>query len=329
MSTNVLGRGRVRVGVLRGGPSSEYEISLKSGQTVLKHLPENYVPLDIFISRDGEWHLGGISKSPDRILRNIDVAFNALHGKYGEDGGVQKLLERFGIPFTGSSSLSSSMGMNKVFSKKQFTSAGIKTPHATVFYPKDHVRKKVAELFRTFPQPSIIKPIAGGSSLGVTVAKNFSSFEEGIENALMHGGIALIEEYIPGREATVSVLESVEDGSLYSLFPVEIRKPFGKDVFDFESKYVLSAEKICPSTFSEEEKFAIQNTAIKAHRALGLRHYSNTDFILNPERGIYVLEVNSQPGMTESSILPKSLEKAGISIPEFLHHTILLALKKR
>lgn len=327
MTTDILGRGKIRVGVLRGGPSNEYDVSLRTGQSVLKHLPEKYISHDIFISRDGEWHFIGTPKTPEKILRNVDVIFNALHGKYGEDGRVQSLLEQFKVPYTGSSSLPSSMSFNKVLSKKRFRSVGIKTPVSVIFHPRDHVRKNVLELFKSFPQPSVIKPVSGGSSVGVSFAHDFESFERGIEHALRHGGIALVEEYIDGKEAVVSVLESASGGDLYSLFPVEIRKPVHKKLFDYELKYLENTEKICPGEFSTDEKTEMQSLALKAHKALGLRHYSNSDFIIHPKRGIYILEVNSHPGMTPTSILPRSLHTAGISMRDFLDHLIVSAIK--
>jgi len=327
MATDILGRGKIRVGILRGGPSNEYDVSLRTGQSVLKHLPEKYIPQDIFISRDGEWHFIGTPKTPEKIFRNVDVIFNALHGKYGEDGRVQSLLEQFKIPYTGSSSLPSSMAFNKALSKKRFKEVGIKTPVSVIFHPRNHVKKNVLELFKSFPQPSVIKPVSGGSSVGVSFAYDFESFEKGVEHALRHGGVALVEEYIDGREAVVSMLESASGNDVYSLFPVEIRKPAHKKLFDYELKYLENTEKICPGDFSSDEKTEMQRLALKAYKALGLRHYSNADFVIHPKRGIYLLEVNSQPGLTPTSIFPRSLHTAGISLRDFLDHLIISVTK--
>lgn len=316
---------KIRVGVLRGGPSDEYEVSLQTGARVLEYLPEHYAPQDIFISRDGAWHVGGVIRQPEKILPHLDVVFNALHGAYGEDGKVQAYLEKFGIPFTGSRSFSSSLAMHKGLAKKIFEQHGIKTPFSVVITPKDATARRVVELFQSFPQPAIIKPVSGGSSVGITIAKDFRSFEQGIEEAFRRSGGAILEEYVRGQEASCAVVGN-SAGGLYSLFPVEVSSPSGKDYFDYESKYELPVTHICPGSFDSETKTAIQNMALDAHNALGLRHYSQADFMITPNRGIYLLEVNSLPGLTERSLLPKSLSAVGIPLADFLDHTLSLAL---
>lgn len=318
-------RRKIRVGVLRGGPSDEYDVSLKTGARVLEHLPQSYAPLDIFISRDGAWHFGGVVRPPEKILSQVDVIFNALHGAYGEDGKVQALLERFGVPFTGSLSFPSSLSMHKGLSKKIFEQHSIKTPVSVVIRPKDATARRVVELFQSFPQPAIIKPVSGGSSVGITIAKDFRSFEQGIEEAFRRSGGAILEEYIRGQEASCAVVGNAS-GGLYSLLPVEIVSSSEKDFFDYESKYELESEHAIPGNFSSEIKNSIQNIALVAHNALGLRHYSQSDFIITPNRGIYLIEVNSLPGLTDKSLLPKSLSALGVSFADFLDHTLTLAL---
>ena len=161
MNTSTSHRGKIRVGVLRGGPSQEYDISLKTGAHVLKNIPEGYEPVDIFISRNGEWHVGGRIKTPDKIIPHIDVVFNALHGEYGEDGKVQNILQTFGTPFTGSRSFSSALGMNKNLSKALFRYHNLKTPEYIVLHPKDNTYRSLISIFQSFPQPSVIKPVSG------------------------------------------------------------------------------------------------------------------------------------------------------------------------
>jgi len=328
MSTDVLNRGKIRVGVLRGGPSGEYEVSLQTGATVLKNLPERYSGHDILISRDGVWHWSGIPRVPEKVLNNVDVVFNALHGNYGEDGKVQSVLEQFKIPYTGSRPVPSSISMNKTLSKKFFREKEIKTPVSIIFHPAQHVHSEALELFRSFPQPSVIKPASGGSSIGVTVTNNFLDFEKGIEIALRHGSAALVEEFIRGKEVSVTVLESSKDHTHYSLSPVEIVHRSPNNFFDYNCKYEAGAQKICPAeNISLREKEQVQQLALRAHRTMGLRHYSNSDFIIHPSRGIYLLEVNSLPGLTTNSLLPIALISAGISVSDFLEHVLSLALQ--
>ncbi|MEK7609512.1 MAG: D-alanine--D-alanine ligase [Patescibacteria group bacterium] len=324
---------QIRVGVLRGGPSNEYEVSLNSGATVLsvirKHFDHKYQPRDVFIDRQGIWHIDGLQVLPKDLGTKIDVAFNALHGAYGEDGKVQALLEAHGIPFTGSGSLGSALGMNKILAKKIFADHGIKSPFSKeilsdVFNKNDEATAR--ELFNTFILPAVVKPSSSGSSVGVSVVKSFGELMPALNLAAKHGEVIMIEEFIPGIEATCGVVEDFRGSKLYALPPVEIRPQGG--FFDYEAKYHSKSEEIVPATFSESIKKSLEELAGKIHRALGLRHYSRSDFIIHPRRGVYVLEVNTLPGLTIESLLPKSLRAVGSDVHELVGHLIDLALKK-
>lgn len=320
---------RIRVGVLRGGPSSEYEVSLKSGAAVLKNLKEDeYHSQDIFITKDGIWHYGGVPSKPEHIFKKVDVIFNALHGEYGEDGKVQHLLEIHKVPYTGSDAFSSALGMNKVLSKKVFLQHGIKTPIYKVFKKNDVSDEVISHLFKTFPIPAVVKPVQAGSSVGVTVARTLRELVQAFDLAFSIGDAVLVEEYISGREATCGVVEHWRNEPLHALIPIEIR-PKASPYFDYNSKYVDGGyEYACPGNFTEDEKRNLEQLAKQAHKVLGLRHYSRSDFILHPRRGIYILEVNTLPGLTETSLVPKSVQAGGSNLPHFLDHLIKLALKK-
>lgn len=320
MKNSAFSHKKSRVGVLRGGPSHEYEVSLRSGHAVLKHLPSHYVPIDIFISRDGAWHVNGIERTPEKILPHVDVVWNALHGVYGEDGKVQTILTNFHVPFTGSGTLPSSLGLNKNFSKALFQYHGFKTPEFVICNPEDNTEFHLLELFQSFPQPSIIKPLHGGSSIGVTYAETFDQFKAGIEKALKYDSAALIEEYIKGREVTGVVIDGSDRDTLFALAPYA-RKGLAP-IFDFESKYNDMARHD-PKALSESEKSLVQKISLEVHKKLGLKHFSTVDTMLHPTRGPFVLEVNTVPGLTETSILPQMLAHAGISMTEFIDHTIM------
>lgn len=326
MSTNILEAGKMRVGVLRGGPSSEYDISLLTGNNVIRQMPEKYRPIDIFISKDGVWHIGGIEKNPGRALEYVDVVWNGLHGKYGEDGKVQALLENLNKPYTGSRALASAMGMHKGYAKAVFNMNSLQTPHHIVIGPKENTKNSIIEIFQSFPQPSVVKPMNGGSSLATAVAKDFSMFERAIQNAFRYSGEVLIEEYIDGREATCGVVDADDGKTAFALLPAEIVPSSSETLFDYEAKYNDKENKICPSTFADSIKQELQELSLRAHKALGLRHYSRTDFIVSKNRGIYVLEVNSLPGLTENSPFPIELNASGISMKDFIDRTITLAL---
>ncbi|MAF59781.1 MAG: D-alanine--D-alanine ligase [Candidatus Pacebacteria bacterium] len=314
----------INVGVLRGGPSSEYDVSLDTGASVLKHLPEKYSGHDILIDKKGIWHRRGTPVKPVDALSGIDAVFVALHGEYGEDGTLQKLLDQLRVPYTGSGALASAFAMNKVKAKEYAKGIGMKTAQHIVVEMNDNLVKELSEIFRTFPQPCVIKPLDRGSSVGVIISRTHADLVDGVHKSLEHSSKVLIEEYISGREATCGVLENYRGEKNYSMLPIEIIPPKEKDFFDYEAKYTGITQEICPGNFTDKEKEEIQGMAKLIHEALGCRHYSRSDFIISP-RGIYYLETNTLPGLTSESLVPKSLVAAGCSFPEFLDHLITLA----
>ncbi|MEK7635366.1 MAG: hypothetical protein AAB446_02985 [Patescibacteria group bacterium] len=291
---------KIRVGVLRGGPSPEYDVSLKTGGAVLANLPEEYEPLDIFISKDGEWHARGLQKNPYDILKTIDVAINAMHGAYGEDGTVQKILEHFHVPYTGSNSIASALSMNKKMTKEIFNRQGLKTPHHIVINRDE--KNLVGKINESLPFPIIIKPLNSGSSLGFSFVGKILDIKEALEKSFEHSAELLVEEYIEGKEVACGVIEDFRGQKYYTPLPI--------------------------GNFSNEEKIQIQETAILAHQILGLRHYSGSDFILHPKRGLFILETNTLPKLSHSFPFMKSLEATGGNIREFLTHLISKTLTK-
>jgi len=318
---------QVRVGIIRGGPSSEYEVSLKTGGSVLEHLPAHYHKEDILITRDGVWHFQGEPISPYNLPNYIDVAFLCLHGEYGEDGQVQKILESIGLPYTGSGSLASALGMSKLHSKNYLLSHGVKMPKHVNVLAGDDILLRAREIFLKFAPPYIIKPNDRGSSVGLFLVKNVHDLSEAIKSCLKVSDSVLVEEFVRGKEATCGVVEKMRGQKIYPLMPVEIRPPKGKELFDYEAKYTGITEEICPGNFTDTEKEEIMRLTTLIHQHLDLRHYSRSDFIISP-RGVYFLETNTLPGLTSESLLPKELKSAGIAYPDFLEHLINLALKK-
>jgi D-alanine-D-alanine ligase len=289
-------------------------------------LSEHYRPLDIFISRDGIWHMRGLPRLPEKILPHLDVVVNALHGKYGEDGSVQKILQDHGVPYTGSDSFASAIGMNKILSKQIFLRHGLKMPQHIVFKRSDDLKEKSSEIFKTFLMPVVVKPASAGSSVGVSIARTPEEIKEAIVKAIKHSPSVLVEEFVSGREATCGVIDDFRGQEHYALPPVEIRSH--NNFFDYDAKYAGQSEEIVPSHFSENQKKEIERLAVLAHTVLGLRHYSRSDFIVSP-RGIFILESNTLPDLTDASLLPKSLDAVGVTIPQFLHHIISLAINDK
>ena len=333
----------IKVGVIRGGISGEYEVSLASGAQVLLHLRgdklnKKYKAIDIFIDRDGIWHINGVPTPMDKLAHKVDVIVNALHGDYGEDGKVQQILEQWGIPYTGSGPFASAVGYNKFLTKQEFAKLGINTPRHILFpaYQKDfdgpkekYAMKKAKEVHDRMAPPWIVKPLTGGSSMGVHVCKTFDDLVNAFNVGVSEEVSVLVEEFIKGKEATVGVVNNFRGKKVYTLPPIEIRVPKTSAFFDNEVKYNGKSQEICPGNFTSAEKEELERLAALIHTGLDLDHYSRSDFIVHPKKGIYALEVNTLPGLTAESLMPKALSAVGASLPEFIEHIIELARKKK
>lgn len=315
-----------RVGVLRGGPSSEYEVSLRTGGYVLKNLPEHYTPVDIFVDKTGVWHIQGVAIDPAKALRRVDVIFNAIHGEYGEDGTVQRFLKNFAVPHTGSEYFASVMTAHKGHTKNFLKKHGIKSPYHKVLNKGEIKNLDLHSFWKSIPNPAIVKPMMLGSSVGVSYVSNFNDLVSALGKAFAVCSSVLIEECIKGREATCAVLDSFRGEKHYSFLPVELVLPKGLKFIDYHKKYDGALEIVHPGRFSATEKYEIQALAKKIHMELGLRHYSRSDFIVTPSRGIYFLETNSLPFMAKDSPFVGALEAVGLPFPQFLDHVIKLAL---
>lgn len=316
------------VGVLRGGPSREHDVSLKTGADMIANLPESsYVVRDIYIDKQGTWHDRGRATTPERVLRQIDVALVGLHGDYGEDGKVQRLLELFGTPFAGADAFSSYLAMHKLMAKARVAEQGVVMPAHEYIESPSEVEQGVQNVIRRFHQPVVIKPVGWGSSIGVSITGGYAPVRDAVDKLFAEGAPSvLIEECIRGQEATVGVVEGLRGQGLYALPPVEITPP-KDDFFSYEAKYSGRTREICPGRFSRVMSEELQRLARVAHRALGLRHYSRSDFIVTP-RAVYYLETNTLPGLTSESLMPRSLEAVGVSMSEFLTHLVNLALSR-
>jgi D-alanine-D-alanine ligase len=205
--------------------------------------------------------------------------------------------------------------------------AGIKTPYFKVVSPSATLEKDLLDVFRSLPPTTVVKPYNSGSSLGISLSNTFEELKRGVAKAFEYAPKVLVEEFIGGKEGTLAVIDHFRGKEHYPLFPVEIR-PRGKSFFDFEAKYSGMSDEIVPGNFSKDEVAQIQEAVLNTHRTLGLRHYSRTDFIIHPKRGVFILETNTLPGLTETSLFPKSLSAVGLSLPGFLEHVIHLALNK-
>jgi D-alanine-D-alanine ligase len=320
---------KIRVAVLMGGPSSEHEVSLASAKNVIAAIAKKkYLVKPILIDKHGFWALDHYKKDPRRALKNVDVVFNALHGEYGEDGEVQGILERLRIKFTGSKQLSSALAMDKIASRKLFEIAGLNTPKSRALrrdYFLSH-RWIISQTKQAFSLPLVIKPARRGSSVGISIIKTFSELGQAIEKAFKFDNLALIEEYLPGREITCGVLEI--KNQITPLPPTEIT-PRKSRYFDYDSKYNAGwTEEITPASLPHQLTTTVQEIAVRTHKILGCRHYSRTDMILVGDK-IYVLELNTLPGLTKTSLIPQQASAYGMNFAEFIEHVLTLALHSK
>ncbi len=269
------------------------------------------------------------TKSSSRIGNRVldvcamaDCVFLGFHGADGEDGKIQAVLDLMGVPFTGSGYLGSAMAMNKAVAKKIMEYEGILTPSwSEIEYADD----QIGQLSETLPIPCVVKVPGGGSSIGVFVCDSKDELRNALEKALKFGNHVIIEEKIIGRERTVPVLDNKY------LSPIEIIPPEGS-VFDYAAKYQSGsrgAREICPAEITPEEKKKMGEAALRLHRALGLSVYSRTDFMLDDSGNPWCLEINTLPGMTPNSLIPKSAAVEGMSYPELCEKIIQLSVAKK
>ncbi|MCQ9208281.1 MAG: D-alanine--D-alanine ligase [Omnitrophica bacterium] len=297
-----------RIGVLMGGPSSEREISLKSGRAVYQALKEqglNVVPIDICNNS-----LKNIKQA------KINCAFIALHGKFGEDGTIQSMLESLCIPYTGSGVRASRLCLDKVASRRIFKQFAIPVPKYDVLN-RQSWRKRLPQLKLKFPL--VVKPSTEGSSIGVTFVEKRRKLNQAINYAFNYGDTTIIERYIKGKEITVGILKD-------KALPVVEIVPKSR-FFDFQAKYKKGkSEYIVPAKLSQRHYKRAQKLGLLAHKALGCRGFSRVDMILSKGES-FVLEVNSIPGLTSRSLLPMAAQARGISLGELCLNIVRLCLK--
>jgi D-alanine-D-alanine ligase len=254
----------------------------------------------------------------------IDVAFLALHGPYGEDGTLQGMLDLIGIPYVGSGTLASALAMDKAMAKKVFQAEGIPVPAGVVVHRGDfhRDRERVAERAAAAAMPAVVKPARQGSSIGMTMVKDAAGMRPALEEAFEFDSVALVEERLDGIELTVGIIGNRD---LQALPVVEIVSK--REFFDYRAKYDPGlSEEIVPARIPDDVARAAQELALRAHRALGCRNLSRVD-LMQGRRGPVVLEVNTMPGMTVNSLLPKAAQAAGIPFPELLDRIVQLAME--
>lgn len=351
----------MKIVVLGGGISTERQVSIVTATSVcraLRSLGHRAVFVDMFLGLEGlegspeaafdapdgfcgtaaidrsAPDLGAVraqraDKSPSRIgpgvlelCRMADCVFLGLHGADGEDGKIQAALDLLGVPYTGSDYLGSAMAMDKAVAKRIASAAGVLTPDWREY---EYGREDIPRLVDSIALPCAVKVVNGGSSIGVSLPETKEELADALAGILRYGSRIVVEQKIVGRELTVPVLGE------RCLSPIEIVPPEGSS-FDYVSKYQSGdegARELCPAPISEEEKRVLCEAALKAHRALGLSVYSRSDFILDAEGHAWWLEVNTLPGMTPASLIPKAAAAEGIGYERLCEKIVELSMEAR
>lgn len=290
-----------RIGVLMGGTSAEREVSLRSGNAVLKALLKlkyNAIPIDAG---------SDLCRVLDR--KKIDIAFIVLHGGHGENGAVQGLLEVKGIPYTGSGVLASALAMDKVASKQIFLFNDVPVPPFVIV--SQTAKRTVPAVRAPFPLPWVVKPSTEGSSVGVSIVRSRKTLPAALRTAFRYGPTVIVERYIAGKEVQIGILNDRAIGG------VEVRP--STEFYSYEAKYTAGmTQYILPPEIDRATYRRAEQAALAAHRALGCSGATRVDLIVTPKKQCYALEVNTIPGMTETSLLPKIAQKAGLSFPRLI-----------
>lgn len=351
----------MKIVVLGGGISTERHVSLVSGTSVckaLRSLGHQAIFVDMFLGLEdfegplesafdaADGFCGSVAiertapdiqavvasrkyKSPSRLGKKVlevcalaDCVFLGLHGADGEDGKIQAALDLLGVPYTGSGPLGSGMAMDKAVAKRIMESCGVPTP---AWRELTYTGSDIPRLREELPVPCAVKVVGGGSSIGVSLPETRDELEQALREILSYGGRVLVEEKIRGRELTVPVLGGK------CLSAIEIVPPEGM-TFDYVAKYQSGAEgarEICPAPITGAERRLIGEYALRLHKALGLSVYSRTDFILDAEGRAWCLEVNTLPGMTPNSLIPKAAAMEGLNYPKLCEKIVELSLEER
>lgn len=307
-----------KVAVVCGGTSGEREVSLNSGACSAEALREAGFSVDIIDAAEKQ-------DLVQLLEGEYDVAFLVLHGRRGEDGSMQGFLEMAGIPYTGSGVLASAQAMNKAVSKDLYEAAGLRVASSATVGKGDSLdQADLDEIVEGIGIPCVVKPTSEGSSLGMTIVRDASELAEAIEKSLAVDEEAMIESFVEGDELTVVVIGNEEPVAL----PVIQIVPTGDEFYNFHAKYAAGGSRhLCPAPISEEATQTAQEMAVAAHLVLGCRGVSRSDVMLDKEGQCWLLETNTLPGMTKTSLVPDAARVAGMDFPQLCEKIIALALE--
>lgn len=315
---------KLKVGVLYGGPSAEREVSLITGKAVYDNLDrKKYAVALIEMTKKSQFVLQGKAKRvldlQNKDRKKFDLIFIALHGTFGEDGCVQGMLEALGVPYTGSRTLSSALAMNKVFTGQIYQANNLPHPefiHVKTGGWKNYRPVVLRDVSEKISYPAVVKPVDQGSAVGVSIVKDESELINALNQTFKTFPWIMVQKFIKGQEGTCGVLE--EDGNIFPLPPTHIKANLGI-FYDYQSKYKPGGSThICPADFPLAINKEMQALALKAHKVLGCSGMSRTDIFYGDDGKLWLIETNTIPGMTPTSLLPEAAGKSGISFSKML-----------
>ncbi len=314
-----------RVGILRGGVSPEYEISLKTGANVQRALIDaGFEAIDMLLDKEGVLHIKGIPSDLGKAQANIDVVFNALHGSFGEDGKASQLLDQYGIPYTGSGTVASAIAFNKSVAKEKAQQIGLKTPQSMLVVPEgtESVSEVAQRIYRTMAPPWVVKPLSGGGSVRTFFAFTPLELVPIVEESISHSEPFLVEQYIAGREAAVGVIDRFRNTDNYVLPVVEVasgsREVLRHDIRRKNEAVYAQAH----GSFSADEREQLSVAAKKLHQTFGAADYSQSEFIIDRFGKIWFIELDTHPHLTDNAPFLVALDAVGAKLQEFVQSVV-------
>lgn len=313
-----------RVGILRGGVSTEYDISLKTGANVQRALHEaGLEAVDMLLDKEGVLHIKGIPADLDDVKTEVDTVWNALHGSFGEDGQVQALLDQYGIPYTGSTADVAQLAFDKQKAKDHARALGVDTPASIMVIPEgdESVSELTQRIYKSFAPPWVLKPLTGGGSSQTYFAMTPLELSQFVDDKVSHQEPFIVEQYIYGREAAVGVIDDFRNQSEYVLPVVEVGSA-SNGVLEHAVRSGEEPYARLHGGFTTTERDVLSDLAKKLHAHFGAKDYSQVEFIVDKRGKPWFLELDTHPHLTNNAPFLIALEAVGVSLQEFVKSVI-------
>jgi D-alanine-D-alanine ligase len=313
-----------RIGIIRGGISPEYHFSLKTGANVQKALMDaGFEAIDMLLDKDGVLHIKGVPADMEKATASVDAVWNALHGEFGEDGKLSRLLDDYGIPYTGSGALASGMAFNKQTAKEAAKSLGISTPESLLVIPDgtESVSEITQRIYQHMAPPWVMKPLTGGASVRTHFAFTALDLAMMVEESVSHQEPFIVEQYIYGREAAVGVINNFRNKDTYVLPAVEIKSP-SRGVLHHDMRAGGEEYAVAGGSLSPREREDVAAFAMRLHHMFGAEDYSQSEFIIDARGKVWFIEMDTQPHLHDNAPFLVALDAVGSSLKEFVSSII-------